>query len=142
MAKTTSKSTASKPFQFGAPLAPLIGPQIEQFWTMQDNLLNESQRFTQHWFERRHAAVRSGLDAARAISRESLSNPMTAITLLSDWQKHSAERLAEDAQEWFETMSRCAEYAIKTEAETLDETLSEASELTRKVTKSAKSEPV
>ena len=139
MPKTSSKSTTAQPMSF---LAPVIGPQIEQFWTMQDRLLNESQSFTQHWFERRHEAVRTALETARNVSSASLSNPMTAMTLMADWQKHSSERLAEDAREWFETMSRCAEYVIKTETETLDETMTEASKLTEKVTKTAKSEPV
>ena len=123
-------------------VAPLIAPQIEQFWDTQEKVLDETQRFTQHWFERRHEAVRSSLDTARNVTSGALTNPMSVMTLMSEWQKHSAERMAEDAREWFETMSRCAEYAINTEKATLDETMTGAADLARKVTKSAKSEPV
>ncbi|SHH17664.1 hypothetical protein [Marivita hallyeonensis] len=149
MPKATSKTTAApdmsksvNAMQAMSFLAPLIAPQIKQFWDTQEKVLDETQRFTQHWFERRHAAVRSSLDTARSVTTGGISNPMTAISMLTDWQRHSAERMAEDAREWFETMSRCAEYAVNTEKNTLDETMTEAADLARKVTKSAKSEPV
>lgn len=142
MPKNNAKDAPLSAMQPLSVLAPMIGPQIEHFWKMQDRLLDESQTFTQHWFERRHEAVRTALETARNVSGAAISNPMTAMTLMSDWQKHSSERLAEDAREWFETMSRCADFVIKTETETFDETMSEASKLTAKVTKSAKSEPV
>jgi hypothetical protein len=124
--------------QANVPANPMMGPQVEQFWDAQEKLLAETQRFTQHWFERRHEAIRSGLEAARLAASGKKSDPMTALTAMIEWQKHSTERMTEDAKEWFETMSRCAEYVVNTETETLNE----AADMARKATKSAKSEPV
>lgn len=149
MAKTTNTAATTAQFaklfqnmQATVPVNKLMEPQIEQFWDAQDKILNETQRFMMHWFARRHEAIRSGLNAARAATAEKQSDPAAVMTVMMDWQKHSAERLAEDARDWFETMSRCAEYVVKTEKAVLDETMSEAADVARKATRSAKSEPV
>lgn len=149
MAKTSDPNTATAQFakffesmQTAVPSNPLVTPQIEQFWDAQEKLLAETQRFTQHWFERRHEAIRSGLATARAATTAPQNDPGAAMTAMVDWQKQSAERLAEDAKEWFETMSRCAEYVVSTETEVLEDSMKEAADMTRKATKSAKSEPV
>lgn len=149
MAKTQKPESATAQFskffetiQATLPTNKLMEPQIQQYWDAQEKLLAETQRFTQHWFERRHEAVRSGLEAARAATTGKQANPAAAMSVMMEWQKHSAERMAEDAREWFETMTRCAEHMIKTETATIDETLTEAADLARKATKSAKSEPV
>ena len=149
MSKTSDLKSTTAQFskllasmQATVPTNRLMVPQVEQFWDAQEKLLAETQRFTQHWFERRHEAVRNAMEVARTASTAKQTDPSAAMTAMMDWQKHSAERLAEDAKEWFETMSRCAEYMVSTETEALDETMTEAADITRKATKSATSEPV
>lgn len=149
MANKSEQNSATAQFakvlqtlQATVPANKLMEPQIEQFWDAQEKLLNETQRFMAHWFARRHEAVRSGLDAARAATTNKSSDPAAVMSVMMDWQKHSAERMVQDAKDWFETMSRCAEYVVKTESAALDETMSEAADVARKATKSAKSEPV
>ncbi|OSQ42927.1 hypothetical protein [Marivita geojedonensis] len=145
MAKTKTKpshdadfSEILKSMQATLSVAPFVAPQIEQFWDTQDTILNETQRFAAHWFARRHQAVQSSLNTARALTTGEARDPLSAVTLLMDWQKQSTERMIDDAQDWFETFSRCAEHAVKTETATLEET----ADLAQKATKSAKSEPV
>ncbi|SDC49277.1 phasin family protein [Ruegeria marina] len=131
-----------KSLQAPAPMTTLVSPQMEQFWDAQEKLLSESERFTRHWFERRHEAIRTALDAARTATSSERADPAKAMEAMLDWQRHSVERLVEDAREWFDTVSRCADYVTKTEAEAVGETIGEAKELTRKATRSAKSEPI
>ncbi|MCE8515429.1 phasin family protein [Ruegeria pomeroyi] len=149
MAKTdTTKITPAsftevlKSMQGPVSMTSLVQPQLEQFWDAQEKLLAESERFTRHWFERRHEAIRTALDAARSATAADPSNPAEAMETVMDWQRHSVERMVEDAREWFDTVSRCADYVTKTEAEAVEETLGEARDIARKATKSAKSEPV
>ena len=130
--------TKTEPMQATLPMAPFLAPQITQFWDTQDIILEETQIFAAHWFARRHQAVQSSLKTARALTTGDAREPLSAVTLFVDWQKQSTERMIDDAQGWFETLSRCWEHAIKTETATLQET----ADLAAKATKSAKSEPV
>lgn len=149
MTTKTSKADAPKtfseilkPMQAAASINPLFKPQIEQFWDAQEKFLDETERFTHHWFERRHEAIRTALNAARTTSGSGQADPAKAMEAMLDWQRHSMERLIEDAREWFDTVSRCANYAAETEAEAVEETLGEATKMAKESTKSAKSEPV
>ncbi|QFT74917.1 phasin family protein [Ruegeria sp. THAF33] len=121
---------------------PAFGAQIEQFWDAQEKLLEETEAFAQHWFERRHEAVRTALKAARNVSSANPSDPSNALQSMAEWQRHSAERLVADAQEWFETVSRCASYVAETEAEAVEKTIDEVVAATKGAGKSSKSEPV
>ena len=116
--------------------------QIEQFWDAQEKMLEETEVFAKHWFERRHEAVRSALQAARTASSANPSDPSKALQSMADWQRNSAERLVADAQEWFETVTRCAAYVAETEAEAVEKTVDDVTSAAEKVGKSSKSEPV
>lgn len=149
MAKKTSAFPTPEAFadilkslQAPAPMNALVSPQMEQFWDAQEKLLSESERFTRHWFERRHEAIRTALDAARTATSAERPDPAKTMEAMVEWQRHSVERLVEDAREWFDTVSRCADYVTKTEAEAVEETIGEAKDLARKTTRSAKSEPI
>ncbi|WP_170422407.1 phasin family protein [Ruegeria arenilitoris] len=122
--------------------SPAFGAQIEQFWDAQEKMLEETEAFAQHWFERRHEAVRTALKAARNVSSANPSDPSKALQSMADWQRHSAERLVADAQEWFETVARCAAYVAETEAEAVEKTVDDVTAATKSAVKSAKSEPV
>ncbi|MEW2915069.1 phasin family protein [Leisingera sp. JC11] len=121
---------------------PMYKPQVEQFWNVQEKILDEAEEFTRHWFERRHEAARTALDAARTVVSADPSRPADAFEAFTEWQRHSAERIAEDGREWFGMMSRCARYASETEAEAVGEAAGEAAEITRKAVKRAQSDPV
>ena len=76
--------------------------------------------------------------AARKASEKDAANPSEALQSIADWQRHSMERMVEDAREWLEMITRCANIATISEMEAAEEVLRE----TEKVTKAAKSEPV
>ncbi len=86
---------------------PAMTPQMEEFWKAQDGILEDVEDFTRAWFERRHAATRSALEAVREVSGNG-KDPATAMTVIADWQRHSMERMTEDIQQWTELCARCA----------------------------------
>ncbi len=121
---------------------PAFGAQIEQFWDAQEKMLEETEAFAQHWFERRHEAVRTALQAAREVSYANPSEPSKALQSMAEWQRHSTERLVADAQEWFETVARCAVYVAETESEAVEQTVDDVAAATKSAGNSSKSEPV
>ncbi|WP_343079689.1 hypothetical protein [Ostreiculturibacter nitratireducens] len=104
---------------------PMIGPQVRQFWDAQENILNEAEQYAHHWFERRHEATQTALEAAKRMTSVSASDPAHAMTALAEWQTHSLERLAEDVQEWVTMCSRCAGYLTASELEAGKEAVEE-----------------
>ncbi len=135
-------SDVLKSMQSAASFNPMIRPQIEQFWNAQEKMLDEAEAFARHWFERRHEASRTALETARTATSAERADPSAALQAMTDWQRHSVERMVEDAREWFDMMSRCANYVSETETEAVEEALDEASKLAKKATKSVRSEPV
>jgi len=133
---------ALKPLRGAMLFNPVFRPQVEQFWNVQKKVLDEAEEFTRHWFQRRHEAARTALDAARSAVSGDPMGPADAIEAFSEWQRLSAERIAEDSRDWLGMISRCARYAGETEAEAVEEMSEEAVQITKKATKPAKSEPV
>jgi len=86
---------------------PAMAPQMEQFWKAQDGILEEVEDFSKAWFERRHEAARSALDAVRKANGNG-TDPAAAMEAITDWQRHSMERMTEDMRQWMELWSRCA----------------------------------
>lgn len=117
---------------------PLVAPQAEHFWQTQEQLLDVAETFARSWFKRRHEATRTAMKAAREATTKNGANPGDMIETIADWQRHSMERMVEDAREWLDMMTRCAGIAAVSEIEAAEDVLEE----TRKTTKSAKSEPV
>ena len=120
----------------------IFSAQIKQFWDAQEKMLEETEAFARHWFERRHEAVRAALETARNVSEANPSEPTEAIQNLAEWQRNSAARLVADAQEWFEIMTRCATYVAETEAEAIDKTMDDVNARAQSATKSSHSDPV
>lgn len=116
----------------------MVAPQAEHFWQIQDHLLDETESFMRHWFERRHEATRTALAAARKTIGDESGTPGEAMQTIAEWQRHSMERMVEDAREWLDTVQRCASYVSASEVEAAEEVLEGA----KKATKSTKSEPV
>ena len=144
---TKKKSTTELPEHFAGVFRsmqsmmsanPLAAPQAEHFWQTQEQLLDFAETFTRSWFDRRHEATRTAMVAARKASEKDAANPSEALQSIADWQRHSMERMVEDAREWLEMITRCARIATISEMEAAEDVLRE----TEKVTKAAKSEPV
>lgn len=127
-----------KSMQGAVAANPAIATQAEHFWQTQEQLLKTAEAYTRHWFERRHEATRSAMAAARKAAETDGSNPEATMQIVTDWQRHSMERMVEDAREWLEMMTRCAGIAAVGEIEAAEEVMNE----TKKATKAAKSEPV
>ncbi len=117
---------------------PLIAPQAEHFWQTQEKLLEATETFTRSWFDRRHEATRTAMLAARKASEKEGATPNEAMQTIAEWQRHSMERMVEDAREWLEMITCCANIATVSELQAAEEALKE----TEKVTKAAKTEPV
>ena len=115
---------------------PLMAPQAEHFWQTQEQLLDVAETFTRSWFERRHEATRTAMKAAREAAQRDGANPGDIVETITDWQRHSMERMIEDAREWLDMMTRCAGITAVSEIEAAEDVLEE----TRKTTKTAKSE--
>lgn len=80
-------------------------PRLEQFWKMQGSMLKEAETFARHWFERRHEATETAVEALNEMSATGQPDPALAMQAISNWQRGSAERLNADLQEW---MTLCA----------------------------------
>jgi hypothetical protein len=117
---------------------PTGGAQSTHFWKAQDTFLTEFEAFSSAWFKRRHTATRTAIETSKRLAEEAVANPTAAMSILSDWQKHSMERLAEDTKDCMEMMTRCASAAVTNEVEAVEETVESA----KRATKAAKSMPV
>ena len=88
----------------GGPAAMM--PMTKAMLESQDRILSETERFVQHWFERRHEAVRSAAEAAATLAQDP-TDYAAASQAIGGWYAHSAERLTKDAQECADVMARC-----------------------------------
>ncbi|WP_371059426.1 hypothetical protein [Rhodosalinus sp. 5P4] len=88
--------------------SPLAAPQMEEFWKAQEQLLDEAEAFSRHWFERRHVAARTAMETARELREGGASDPGSAMKAMGDWQAESVQRMVADWQEWLELCQRCA----------------------------------
>jgi hypothetical protein len=88
-------------------LAPMIAPQMEQFWKAQDCVLEDAEAYSRAWFERRHVAAQSALDALRTAAGNG-ADPATAMQTMVEWQQQSVRRMADDLQQWVDLCTRCA----------------------------------
>jgi len=119
--KAAPRAAAGK----GLPASPGLGPQMRQFWESQQKILSEAEAFAQHWFARRHEAMRAALDACEQAAEANPTDATGALQAFRDWQSHSAERLAEDMREWVELCARCAGHVVSAEVDANTESLEE-----------------
>lgn len=109
---------------------PVMGPQAAHFWEAQDNILSDTETFARQWFERRHTATRTALEAAMDISANGSSDPAYALKSVADWQTHSMERIAEDFRDWLDLCSRCADHFGQAEMNAGQDSLQEITKST------------
>ncbi len=93
------------------------GAQFEQALAMQDRLLKEAETFTRHWFERRHAATETAIEALQDAKSNGAADPGQAMRAMAEWQRGSLARLSADMQDWTALCMRCAGAAMTTQTE-------------------------
>ncbi len=121
---------------------PMMGPQVEQFWKMQENVLQDAESFSRGWFERRHEAAQSALDATREVAGNGATEPTSAQRAVTDWNRHSLERMTEDFQEWMKFCTKCAGHLSKAELQAGEQEMEEVKKATAAAEKSKHSTPV
>ena len=143
MAKSddTSLVDLMKQRQAAVTLTPMLRPQIEQFWQAQEKMLREAQAFTEHWFERRHDATKTAIKAVENVTNGG-SDPSEALKSMSDWQRHSVERVMEDFREWAHLCTRCAGHVTTAEVEAEKEGLEKAAKLVKSASTTKHATPV
>ncbi len=115
-----------------------LAPQLKHVLQAQEYVLDEFEKFSSAWFQRREDATRSMIDAGRRVISEGQSDPARAMKELVDWQTKSMEHLTEDAKAFTEMMTQCAGAVVTNEIEAAEETV----EYTQKATKPSTSMPV
>lgn len=124
-----SKPTATTPADlvnqvpFGASMTPVLAPQARAFWEAQERILGEAEAFSKHWFERRHQAATTALEAAKTATQNGTTDPGALMKTIADWQAHSVQRMAEDFQEWVALCSRCATHVATHEAQSIQDVM-------------------
>jgi len=127
----------------GAILAsPMAAPQMENLLQAQENVLQDVEAFSHHWFDRRHTATRTALKAFQDVAKTGGRDPAVMIKGMTDWQQHSMERIAEDLREWVDLCARCAGYVASAEVEANEEILEETAKRVASAAKSKHSTPV
>lgn len=105
---------------------PMMAPPFEQFWKAQENVLQEAEAFSRGWFQRRHDAAKSALDATRKAAGNGASDSSSALQAISEWNRHSVERMTEDFREWMKFCTQCAGHLSAAELEAGKQELEEA----------------
>ena len=139
------KTTAEGLFrQMSAMVAvnPMIAPQAKHILQAQEKMLQDAEAFSEHWFKRRHAATRTALDAARDVASNGGSEPAAAIEVITDWQRHSIERITEDFREWVDLCMRCAGHVAGAEVEAEKEAVKKTAKQVTSASKAKHATPV
>ena len=77
-----------------APLRAALGENSANYWRNQDKILDSMQEFARGWFERRHEAAKSALDAARCSCEA--NSPADVVRGFQAWMMGSMQRVAAD----------------------------------------------
>jgi hypothetical protein len=143
MARSDDSTVAGlvKQMQAAATLNPMFRPHVEEYWKAQEKVLREAETFAEHWFHRRHIATKTALDVVHDVTNGG-SDPSGALRTMSDWQRHSTERVIEDFREWVELCMRCAGHVTSAETKAEREGLEKASEQVAAGSKTKHATPV
>jgi hypothetical protein len=136
--KQTSKPSPLQAFSWN----PALAPQMQHLWLAEDSFLQQAERFSQHWFRRRHEAVEGAIRTGLRLVTEGMTNPTVGLQAMSDWQAASIRRLTEDAQEWTEVMALCSGKLMAEEIAAGSESIDAATAYAKGATATSLSEPV
>jgi len=92
------------------PMLSAAVPQMQQFWTAQDQILSDFEDLSRAWFQRRHEASRKGLEAAKSLGTNGETDISHAMEVMNDWLTNSVARLADDARDNYEFCMRCTNH--------------------------------
>lgn len=81
---------------------------VEHLMRTQDAILAETEAYVRDWFDRRHAAVRTGMELVEELRGDAGRTPGAALQAVGAWQAESLGRLSEDARQFGELWTRCA----------------------------------
>ena len=115
-----------------------LAPQTKHFLQAQQRFFDEAEKFSAAWFQRRQDAMRSMIDLGRRIASHGRGDPASAMSEIAEWQTHSMERLAEDAKDCTEMLSRCVGSVAEDEAEAVED----VSDTVKRATAPGKSRPL
>ncbi|WP_126623186.1 hypothetical protein [Oceaniglobus ichthyenteri] len=113
-----------------------IAPQVKHMMQAQEKVLDEFEKFSSAWFQRREEATRSMIEAGRRICAD--NDPAQAMKEITQWQAKSMERLAEDAKCCAEMWTQCTGTVVSNEIGAAEDTM----EYTKQSTKPSKATPV
>ncbi|MCI2393898.1 hypothetical protein [Aliiroseovarius sediminis] len=85
-----------------------IAPMTKHVLEVPDDILDEVEKFSAAWLDRRQIAVKTMIEAGQRMTTEGAADPSNAIKEIADWQAHSMARLAQDAKDYSELMAHCA----------------------------------
>jgi hypothetical protein len=77
-----------------APWRSALGENWVSYWRSQDKILDSMQEFTREWFERRHEATKTALEAAQRSSEA--NSPAEVVRELQAWMLGSMQRVVAD----------------------------------------------
>ncbi|MCK8514962.1 hypothetical protein M0534_01275 [Methylonatrum kenyense] len=83
--------------------------QVEQFRQMQHAMLQETETFLRHWFERRQEATETAIKGLRELGSKEEFDPTAITQAISDWQGKSLQRMSADLQDWTTLCTHCAQ---------------------------------
>lgn len=106
--------------------ATFIAPYANHFWSVQKDMLEESEALSRRWFARRRATAQNAMEAAGTFGQA----PMTPGWVLAVWGERQASSLAqmtEDLNDWLGFCRHCASVIASNEIEAEEEILEAAS---------------
>ena len=68
--------------------------------------------------------------------------PAAALQAISEWQRHSFERMAEDLQHWMSLCAHCDGRIVTAESEAAEDILHETEKRTKAITQTRHATPV
>jgi hypothetical protein len=77
-----------------APLRSALGANWVNYWRSQDKILDIMQEFSREWFERRHEATKTALDAAQRSCEA--NSPAEVVREFQAWMMGSMQRVVAD----------------------------------------------
>jgi len=110
MARKNSGTSSVDPTNRGRVVpgvTAMVAPQFEQFWKVQDAILEDAEAYSKAWFERRHDAAQSAMDALRGATGNG-ADPAAAMQTMVTWQQQSVRRMSDDMRQWLDLCTRCA----------------------------------
>ncbi|MGB3247077.1 MAG: hypothetical protein WBB25_21295 [Sulfitobacter sp.] len=127
-----SQTIGTSAFQAPFLAAPAGEHLAMHFWQAQESILKETEEFMTKWFKRRHDATRTALETCADTETATANDPASVAQTIATWQSHSMQRIAEDAQDCADMMSRCSALLLSNEVEAADDLINDTKKVVGK----------